>query len=268
MSKVLACLLALVAMVFSQAAYAEEFDNAAVVALSGAGLADDVILSKIDSLPCGFDVSTNGIINLRVSGVSNTVIAAMVQRCVGAANAQGAGGNSSDPTSQRSPGIYLESGNDTVHNLVALRPINATGGQMTGNGSILFPFRARLSISGSESGQAVVNRQPTFYFYFENDDRRVGDFGSSATMAAQSPNEFSLVTLRVRDGQRQLSIGRGNMFNTHVGLDPEDVINVSIDQIGDGIYRVVPGQILEPGQFGFVLRMGGESYRIFDFSVN
>ena len=150
---------------------------------------------------------------------------------------------------------------------MSLRPIMASGGQVTGNGSLLFPFRARVSISGNSSAQASSTNRPVFYFYFENDDRRVGDFGSSATSAAQSPNEFSLAKFRVRDGQRQLTVARGNMFNANVGLDPEDLVNLSIQQIGDGIFEVTPAQELEPGQYGFVLRMGSDAYRIFDFAV-
>lgn len=57
------------------------------------------------------------------------------------------------------------------------------------------------------------------------------------------------------------------MFNANVGLDPEDLVNLSIQQIGDGIFEVTPAQELEPGQYGFVLRMGSDAYRIFDFAV-
>lgn len=265
-SAFLACC-ALVGLVMPSALQAEEFKNTDVIALSQAGLGDDVILSKIGSLPCNYDVSTNSIIVLRTSGVSNEVIAAMVERCFGASGAQGVGASNLDPTQKRNPGIYIDVGMNDQHNLIALRPTNAIALQRTGNGSLLFPFRSRLGLAGEVSAQASGDNNPEFYFYFENDDARVSDFGVSGTFAAQSPNEFSLIEFRVKDGQRQLTVGKGDMFSTNIGLDPKDTVSIVIESIGDGIFRVAPNQPLSPGEYGFVLRMGSESYRIFDFGV-
>jgi len=249
------------------AAQAQDFGNDGVIALVEAGLGDDVILSKIDGLPCVYDVSTTSLIQLRIAGVSNAVISAMVQRCVGASRAQGLSASSSDPSVARIPGIYLDQGAVGSPDLVSLLPIMASSGQTTGNGTVLFPHRAWLGISGLSSAQAVSGGQPTLYFYFENDDRRVGSFGASGTEAAQSPNEFSLVKFRIRNGQRQVTVGESNMFSTRVGLDPEDILGVSIEQIGDGIFRVTPAGALEAGEYGFALKTSSDSYRIFDFSI-
>ena len=259
--------LALILLSISQSAFAQDFGNDGVVALSQADLGDDVILAKIETLPCVYDVSTDSLIYLRRSGVSNRVIASMVERCVGSSRAQGSDVTSANPLVHRNPGIYLDRGRIGFPDLVSLRPIMASAGQVTGNGSLLFPSKTSLGLSGASSAQAVSSGRPTLYFYFENDDRRVGDFGSSATGAAQSPNEFSLVRFRVRNGQRQLNIGQGNMFNTRIGLDPEDVLGLSIEEVNDGIYRVSPSEDLTPGEYGFALKMGSDTYRIFDFRV-
>ena len=95
---------------FAAPAMAESFNNESVIALANAGVGDDVLLAKINSLPCAYNVSTDEIIRLRKSGVSSLVIAAMVSRCTGASAAQGAGVATSDPSIKRSPGLYINLG--------------------------------------------------------------------------------------------------------------------------------------------------------------
>jgi hypothetical protein len=72
-------------------AWAQPFDNKAVVALHKAGLGDDTILAKIASLPCHYDTSTDALIALKRGGLSDAVIASMVRRCTGTDKAQGPG---------------------------------------------------------------------------------------------------------------------------------------------------------------------------------
>lgn len=251
----------------SAPAQAETFDNLSVIELSQAGLSDEVILSKIDTLPCSYDVSTDALISLSAEGVSNVVIAAMVDRCVGAAKAQGAAQSSSDPTVMRPPGVYIDLGNGKGPQLDQLRPTVATTGRVTGNGSLLFPFKAKVGVAGPNARTEASESQPKFYFYFETADARVSDFGVSGSIAAQSPSEFTLVRFKVKKGQREMVVGKSTTFNSSLGIDPKASVAFTIDEIGDSIFRVAPQNALEPGEYGFVLKFGGNSYRIFDFSV-
>ena len=255
------------AIALATPAAAQDFNNQSIVELTRAGLSEDVILSKIEGLPCSYDVSTDAIIALNAAEVSNRVIAAMVDRCVGAAKAQGASGTASDPMQKRSPGVYIEMGDEDSHDINQIRPTVASSGKVTGNGSILFPFKAKLGLSGQNANTQANQSSPVFYFYFETSDARVSDFGVSDSIAAQSPSEFSLVRFKDKKGRRELTVGKSNMFSTNLGIDPDDTIPFTIDEIGDGIFRVEPNSPLKPGQYGFVLRFGGEKYRIFDFSV-
>lgn len=70
--------LALSLVSMASAPNAEEFDNNAVVALAKSRLGDEVILAKIVSAPCSFDLATYRLIELKDAGVSSRVIAAMV----------------------------------------------------------------------------------------------------------------------------------------------------------------------------------------------
>lgn len=248
-------------------ASAEEFNNKSVITLAQAGIGEDVLLAKIAGLPCAYDVSIQSIVALKRATVPDAVIAAMVERCASSSKAQGAVAEDADPTVKRSAGLYVDGGAAPDHKLRKIRPITASGGRTTGNGSLVFPYRLRMGIPRPTAQMVVRSPRPRFYFYFEPDDARVGDFGSSATASAQSPSEFSLVRFSTKDGQREMVVGKQKVFGASVGINPKDALQFSVDELGDGIFLVVPSP-LPVGQYGFVLRAGSEAYRIYDFSVS
>jgi hypothetical protein len=248
-------------------ASAEDFGNESVIALARAGVGVDVLLAKIDSLPCSYDVSTTSILALKSAGVPDAAIAAMVGRCVGASNAQGAVAAASSPSVKRTPGLYVDMDEAPTYRLEKIRPTGASAGKMTGNGSLLFPFRVKLAIPRAAAQTVAVSAQPTFYFYFETDNDKVGDFGTSATASAQSPSEFSLVRFKAKGGQREMTVGKQNLFGASLGIDPKDTVQFAIEEIGDSIFSVQLSSPLAPGEYGFVLKAGADSYRIYDFSI-
>lgn len=255
------------ALISAAPAAAEAFDNQSVISLSQVGVDDDVILSKIDSLPCSYQVGTDDIIRLKAAGVSNRVIAAMVQRCVGSSRAQGVDEASDDPLKKRKPGIYLWDEAAQTGKVKAVRPTNASGVRVTGNGSLVFPFVAKLSVPQPSAQMISPNRTPIFYFYFEPADARTGDFGNSESSAAQSPSEFSLVRFKGDKGFREMTIGKSNAFGSSIGIDPKNTLPFNVEEVADGTFKVQTGE-LKPGEYAFVIRAGSDKYRLYDFRVN
>lgn len=255
------------ALFVTSAANAESFNNDSIVSLSAAGIDDAVLLAKIDSLPCAYSVGTDDIIRLKNAGVSNRVITAMVQRCIGSSRAQGTDDSSSDPLVKRRSGIYIWHPNAVDSKLKNVRPTNAGGARITGNGSIVFPFVARLTISQASAQVLAPSSNPIFYFYFEAADNKTGDFGTSESSAAQSPSEFALIKFKSDKGQREMVIGKASSFSATVGIDPKNTIPVKIDEVGDGIFKVEILSPLKPGEYAFVIRAGSDKYRIYDFRV-
>lgn len=247
--------------------HAQDFNNSSVVELTDVGVGDEVILTKIGSLPCSYDVSTQAIIELKQSGVSDRVIAAMVGRCVGSSTAQGAVNENSNPSIQRSPGIFIDQGSPGSHLLRRVRPTKGSGGKVTGNGSLIFPFKLKIALARSSAQIQAKSNQPTFYFYFETDDLKVGDFGVSGTEAAQSPSEFNLIELKVKKSNREITVAQKKVFAGSVGLDPDKAIQFSMQELETGIFSVTPDSPLEAGEYAFVLRSGSDTYRFYDFSI-
>lgn len=255
------------ACLVAASAAAEDFGNDSVIALTKAGIGPNVLLAKIGSLPCAYDVSTGSIVTLKNAGVDDSVIAAMVDRCLGATKAQGAVSATSDPSAKRTPGLYIDQGRESAHQLIKIRPTMASGGKVTGNGSLIFPFRVKLAVPRAAAQTVAASTQPKFYFYFEADDGKVGDFGTSATASAQSPTEFSLIRFKAKDGQREMVVGKQQVFGASIGMDPKDAVQFSVEEIGDNIFAVTTAAALLPGQYAFVLKAGSDAYRIYDFSV-
>ena len=260
--------LALVASVASASAGAQVFSNNSVVALHEAGLGDDAIIAKVDALPCNYDLSTNSLISLKRSKVSDQVIVAMVNRCAGSNRAQGADNTVSSTTSSHSPGIYIEQHTPTASELVILHPAGAAGAKTTGNGSVLFPFQIKLIVPQPTAQLHCSERRPVFWFYFNQADRKVDTFGTSVSVAAQSPNEFSLVRFRQDHGNRQFVVGRAQAYVQVSGVDPKNTIPFSIKEVGDGAFKIEMTADLAAGEYAFVLPGERNHFRIYDFSIS
>jgi hypothetical protein len=251
----------------SSLAQAQSFDNAGVIALHEAGLGDAAIVAKINSMPCGYDASTAGLIALKRAGLSDVIIAAMVNRCAGSSRAQGEGAAASDPLAPHAPGIYvLQEGQAPT--LQTLRPSKPSGLKVSGNGSILWPYVTTLVLPEPHSHNLVNKAQPTFYFYFNAADKRVSDFGSATSGAAQSPDEFTLVRFHVKGEQRDIVWGKRSIYTGSRGIDTKASVGFVTQEIGDGIFKVSFGEKLAAGEYGFVFTGANGGGRVYDFSIS
>lgn len=251
--------------------HAQVFDNKAVVALHQAGLGEATIVTKINSLPCGYDVSTESLISLKKAGVSDVVIAAMVARCTGAARAQGLDNDSPDPLVKHAPGIYMAQDWTATKSLNLVRPAVGSGVRSTGNGSIVFPLKQLLQLPTAASRTRAPRPRPTFYFYFDADDRNVSDFGMDRSAAAQSPSEFNLIRFKIKNEAREVEVGRASQYfsvNVRDGINPKDSIAFSATEVGDGIFKVVPETDLSGGEYAFVFAGEKTRARVYDFAVD
>lgn len=262
------------ALVFSTSAAGEPMNNQTVLTMEKAGLGEGLIVDKINSEACGYDVSTDSIISLKNAGLSDSVIAAMVRRCTTSTQptSVAVNNNSSDPKVRHSPGIYLMESWTSPNVLQLLHPSKSSGMKTSGNGSIAFPMHAKLIVPGVQSHVAVQTTSPIFYFYFNTADAN-DDFGG-ASSGAESPDEFTLVKMnqRPKDDEREIDAGKasawmGSVVSFRKGIDPKRTIKFDIQDDGNGIYKVSPDQALDPGEYAFVLTGADGPSRIYDFSI-
>ena len=64
---------------FSQSSLESDVDNARIIEMTHKGLGDDVIIARIKASATKFDLSNDDLANLKKAGVSDAVVAAMIQ---------------------------------------------------------------------------------------------------------------------------------------------------------------------------------------------
>jgi hypothetical protein len=164
-------------------------------------------------------------------------------------------------------GIYILQDWQVTPKLLLLRPTALSGVKVSGNGSILFPRIAKMVVPRSTALLAIPVGRPMFYFYFENVDRRVGEFGAFSTHAVQSPSEFNLVKMKSHSDDREVTIGKISAYNQDRGIDPKLTIPFQSKELADNIYQITVDAGLAPGEYAFTLAGDKGHYRIYDFSI-
>lgn len=247
---------------------AETLNNDSVLALLAAGLGDEVVIAKIKTSPSSFELSTEQVIALKQKGISGPVLAAMIS--ASAAPSQTAmSPDSPDPTVPHPSGIYLSGAMKMTRiESTTTRQARTSGmlGSMLTYG--LTGMRIKAAINGPRATLATSERQPVFYFYFDQAAQGLGAAGGAVT----SPNEFSLIRFETKSDKREAVVGSVGLGGAKSGLRDKDQRVFSANQIAPGVYKVVMAEPLTPGEYGFISGGVGSganaTFRVFDFAVN
>ena len=260
----------------------EVMTNDEVISLSKAGLSPGIIISKIRSSKSNFDLSTDSLIKLKQSGVPDDIVAAMLEAKSGRV-ANGAPGNASsgdddpnNPMSKHSYGIYLYEVRGEARKMTQLAPNvsaqNRTGGTLTSSLTYgISKVKVKSNLPGRNAALQIKDTQPVFYFYL---DVSSGGLNTASGIPA-SPNEFAMIRFNQRSDNREVTIGKANVFGAKGGLSDEYVVQFNTEDLGNGVYRVTPAAPLRTGEYAFYLLNSGNSNasaavgaKFFDFGVN
>jgi hypothetical protein len=260
---------------------AEVLDNAAVIELKGFGLGESVIVDKIKSSRCNFDVSLSGLKQLKAASVPDGVISAMLASRSGpTANGTAAAEQAADPDDPKSPheaGIWLYAEEGGKAKMTKLEP--SVYSQAKTGGGIFMAYgqtvKSRAVLGGAHAEIELTNRRPIVYFYFEKTQSGLSDTANSAT----SPNEFILAQFEVKskDNQRTLVMGQMNAYSGNKsGTDSGAVRSIGFEKLAPGIYKVSPKEDLADGEYGFfyggnstmgAYGAGASGGKVFDFAI-
>lgn len=246
----------------------EVVSNKTIISLHKAGFSKEVLISKIQTSVCSFDLSTDGLIALKNEKVPDEVLTAMLAK----------GNTPSETTSKNnilSPGIYYY---DSTHSqYTELDPSILTNQKSGGLGESLkrsvtglFNAKLKASLSGSDANLVFKTNTPVFTFVF---DSVANSFGNSSSIwaAAQSPNEFFLVKLKVSKNSREVVVGKENNLKSNIGIDDDVKIKFISRKIQKGVYEVSTERPLKDGEYCFMFSASslnaGSSHKVYDFSV-
>lgn len=248
--------------------------NDKVIQLSKIGLQPSVIINKIQSCVCIFDVSTDGLINLSTSGVSPDVINEMMKKDDLQKSSLTEKKDMKDPKTIRSSGIYYYNPLDSIN---PLKKVDATvTSSSRSGGSIgraltygLASEKIKSSLAGKQSRLKIDSRTPIFYFYFDkqkNYENSNWFFASAAT-----PNEFVLAKLSQNRDSREMTIASENDYGSSVGIPNNIKIDFEYTEEADGVYKVFFKKPLANGEYCFVYASatpsGFSNDKVFDFSI-
>lgn len=266
----------------------EQMNNEEVISLVKAGLNPSLIIGKIRTSKSDFDMSTNALIKLKQAGVSDEVVAAMLEAKSGKSvsastspNTTGAAspgplGDPNDPMAKHNYGIYLYEEKDGVRKMTPIKANvsaqNRTGGLFTSSLTYgIGKVKTKTNLPGRNADMQLQTTSPVFYFYL---DITSGGL-NTASGVPSDPKEFTLVQFNQRSDNREVTIGKSNAFGAKGGLSDEYVVQFKAEDMGNGIFKVTPSADLKKGEYGFMLVNSGNSNtaagvgaKFFDFGVN
>lgn len=219
----------------SKPAAAETLTNRSVIALTAAGLSPDIIVAKIASSATSFDLSTNGLLALKQSKVSDAVLKAMLEKPSGRAGAPA--GSATPPTSGKLPKLDIAN-HPYLHNKQtgAWSPLEKATSSMKskmiamGYGGVKFLF------------QILNEKSPTRLAATDSAVFLINTFGTAIP-------EFVLYQAKPEKGGRA-AVGSkvGGMSGLSSG---QDALTFNVLPVSNGIFRLVPSKKLFPGEYFF-----------------
>lgn len=241
-------LFALLIMFYVRVSFAqtkpEVLTNSNVVKLFKAGLGDEIILAKIQSSACRFDISGDALISLKSAGLSGDVIKAMINK--------------------------TESKNNTaspVANITTEKKVLAAGNSVPEPdiiNAVYFYDKSLHSIKPLERNTAALKSQTVALGYGganliyqipgdKSTVRLIPDNTRSFIVnTATGPADiFVLYKVQVKKKTRQAI---GAKFTLGGMKGSQGVIAIDLKMIKAGLYEIIPSSKLEKGEYFFTIK--------------
>jgi len=282
---------------FSQS-NSDTLNNQTIIKLTQSKLGDKLIIDKINSSPVKFDVSTDGLINLKKNNVSEGVLSVMVDKQTATEKANNAKvNNNSDGnnfTFNKSGIYFLNEKKYTPLDPTLVTSSNSKGGIMR---SIYFGTKIMSQIEGNEANY-TLKKDTEIYFNFvpmeknlnSSNAQNTGDdyFNEilaswSGNSSAISPNEFKLVKLKVqksilpfiKKNKREYQSGKMKGMKSDLSIGDNYIVNFKYEKVSEYTYKVKLPKDIQPGQYCFVyLGNNGKNMtyinntnKVFDFGI-
>ncbi|MBX9782606.1 MAG: hypothetical protein K2X48_04845 [Chitinophagaceae bacterium] len=254
--------------------------NQTISDLHSAGLGREVLISKINSSYCNFELSTNSLIKLKKTGIPDEVLALMVSK---SSSSNSSNENSGDKLLSLTPGIYYCNNNPCNYQELeasVYSSANQGSGILTSLTYGIAKTKNKAILSGVKSNFDIKETSPVFYFIFDKTSSNNFGGGNGQIFwfsAATSPNEFILVkfTSSSNKKSREVITGTWNSYEgLTTGIDDKNKISFKFEKISKGVYKVITEKPLEDGQYCFMYAGGTSTFsgapmqKVFDFGIS
>ena len=257
-----AALVVLSQPLFAQSPPVAVLTNADVVKMVEAGLPPEVVAASIrQAKDKNFTLTPDALIELKKKGVSDLVIAAMLNPVASPPTgvfpnrpAAVPSVNSNDPAQPHAMGIYLDAGEGANPRLVQLTEATVTGQSASGGFAKAFTggltkMKANYQVRDARAEHRTANPTPTFYAY------------------GVDPRDYALLRMKIkaRDKEREFT---GLILGLTGNRAPKGDIEIDTEKVADGIYRVTPAMPLQPGEYCLASTTRGVVFAALDFGVD
>jgi hypothetical protein len=253
----------------------ETLTNESILEMFTKKLPNSIILSKIKVGKNSFDTSTDALVSLTQKQLPEDIINAIVEASVDNMR-HIVQIDPNNPMDLHEPGIYYFKNNGGEPELIQLEP--TVYSQTKSSGVLLSAVtygvskvKMSFTLNGTNAQFQVSEKQPEFYFYFDESGNKSNKASNWFFSVATNPNEFVLVALNQKEKTREVTIGSANIEGSSSGVDDENKANYKVEKIGSGIYRVFFETPLS-GEFCFMYVGNVPSgydplNKVFDFGV-
>ncbi len=273
MKRTVIALIAILAALLPTLATAEALTNESIITLHKLGLGVDVLIAKIETEPSDFKTDTESLGKLLQAGIPQEVIAKMINPSEGSTAAPSAISSSGSlhvvtqkqagvasreatnfagtPCQGLRPGIYSEDPGEPIR--IRGRKASSEGGS---SGAITAITRNIVSqksyafLNGLRASQQISGRTPTFLFCFEEAAAGL----AHETEGSSTPEDFVFAQLELRPKKnlRRLQVGKSNFWaGNRSGAKLTSLVDFSVDELADGVYRVTPQGSITTGEYAF-----------------
>jgi len=252
----------------SQAKPAVELTVDDVIKLVQAGLSEDLVIIKIKQNGKAFNLSTEQLLQLKKSSVSDNIIRTMLEpqakpesTAVTTSNIKTTAEKVKSPNNliPDEQGVYWFRERKELVRIEGSAVSNIRTGSTLVSKLTFGAKKARLNaqLRGARARLRIKESRPQFYLYLP-EGASIGD--------------YLLVKLAQRLDVRQLEMAESTFWKMQSGIDHKKQVDFKYKRIKPRLYLVTPNRDLDPGEYGFFVAAGIElkkpTGRIYDFGID
>lgn len=257
-------------------------NNKSIISLSKAGIPSSIIINKMKTSTCHFDLSTDALITLKSNQVTDDVLNAMIDK---QGKSSATGNPEIDNIISKLPqtGIYLVADNGQY---VKLDPSIVTGSKTSSN--LMGTIKSTSTLDGSEAN-LQTSSSPVFYFYFgDGGDNKLSNTSASNTNyknefvnllqsyspnsgrsnEAFSPNDFKLIKLDHNRNSRSFESGRISAYSGVSNGINKNIATFKYDAIATNLFKVYFPSGITSGEYCFIYANSAASQGVVNSMTN
>jgi hypothetical protein len=261
-----------------------------LIALKNANVNDIIVAvmldpeTKIQSVQPGTEVGAVSVqpITVPFTTVSPFPVVASANPSGATPLSRSATGDPNDPLAPHDSGIYLLTKNrEGRPQMVVLERAAYQGSKTEGlfasaMTSGIMKTKIKAIVPGARASIRIESGSAEFFFYFDDKAAGLGKSYFGLTNLS-NPNQFALLRLEKRKGNRETTVGEASVFKATTGTHAKSMVTFKSERIRPGLYKVIPSEPLRPGEYCFLassMSIGTHAagaagaVDIFDFGVN